>query len=397
MNSSCPRALPWLAGAVLLAAPAPAVAFPFPWHLVADVAEGAALVRQLSAPRYADRERAETRLKELPAARPFLEDALRNSTDAELVGRGKKVLAAWDRKTWPPALKRFFADPKALPADAAIGYLTTWPGPVEGDDLWTAALGYAEALRSQGIGRRENYPATRLSSYTRTPYATRQRLHSAAPADLVIVTLAQVTGGRMTMRSLSTSVLLSQRPVEVTSLAECCVIVADGDVTLGTCQHALILAAGKVTLTGDEHRMATVLARGEIDARSIGPKSDLTLYSPAGVGLNPDGAPRWVRVLTEKSAPAVRGLWSAPDLLGLDVKAGDGGLAVAAVKPDSLAAKAGLKAGDVVERAGGEPVKAPADLMRFYWRGGPAGECPVRLKRGGKAVEVTLPVRPPEK
>jgi hypothetical protein len=261
--------------------------------------------------------------------------------------------------------------------------------------LWATALGYAEALKKRGVAYRNLYLPTRLAFYTRPAQLTRKRWSPEGHATMMFATLWQVPDGRVSTRSLSKAILLTRAPVEATIYAEYSVILADGDVTLAKSQSVLVLAAGKVTLNGPDDGHVVVIARGEITVRSDRVSRSVTLVSPAGVKTE-SGKPLPLNAVpTEDSRPVLRGLWSTPDHLGLEVKVADGGLAVTAVKSRSIAAKAGVRVGDVIERAGGEPVKASDELMRYYWRGAAAEECPLRLRRGKEAVEVKVRVDRP--
>ncbi|MGJ4857153.1 S1C family serine protease [Labrys sp. La1] len=63
----------------------------------------------------------------------------------------------------------------------------------------------------------------------------------------------------------------------------------------------------------------------------------------------------------------------------------NGKVVVASVAKGSPAAKAGLKAGDVISDIRNEEVQGLADFYRKVWSGGPAGvEVPMRVLRGGR-------------
>jgi S1-C subfamily serine protease len=56
------------------------------------------------------------------------------------------------------------------------------------------------------------------------------------------------------------------------------------------------------------------------------------------------------------------------------------------------AEKAGLKAGDVITKLGGQPIEGPADLSAQIRSRGPGDKVKVTYQRGGKetTVDVTL-------
>ena len=116
------------------------------------------------------------------------------------------------------------------------------------------------------------------------------------------------------------------------------------------------------------------------------------------VRLSRDGDERTVTVTLAAELPA----WNPGDLGVLPAVAEDdaepvGGAEVAAVFPDSPAGRAGLRAGDVVTSAAGEPVATAADLRRIVGRRTPGAEIPLTVRNAagdGRAVSVTLGERP---
>ncbi len=68
----------------------------------------------------------------------------------------------------------------------------------------------------------------------------------------------------------------------------------------------------------------------------------------------------------------------------------DGGARVEAVLADSPAASAGLAAGDVIERADGEPVEGPDDLRAALSASWPPQEVTLGLRRGDESLELAV-------
>jgi serine protease Do len=66
-------------------------------------------------------------------------------------------------------------------------------------------------------------------------------------------------------------------------------------------------------------------------------------------------------------------------------------LVIVRVAPDSPAAGAGLKRGDVITQVGGKPIKSQADFYRYAWAAGPAGSAvTLQVLTGDKPMDYTL-------
>lgn len=118
---------------------------------------------------------------------------------------------------------------------------------------------------------------------------------------------------------------------------------------------------------------------------------DATVLLPWSPG-RPCNAPG-MRVADAMFGAAAAAAPSRPRL-GVELRAGEGGASVAAVTPGSAAARAGLKAGDVVIAAAGSPVRKPADLTTLV-RKTPAGVwLPLDVRRGGKTRTVVAKLDP---
>lgn len=86
-----------------------------------------------------------------------------------------------------------------------------------------------------------------------------------------------------------------------------------------------------------------------------------------------------IGVQVEPMTPELRGFFHAP---------ADRGVLVARVETDRPAARAGLRVGDVIVSAGGEPVREPLDLIRIV-AAAPAGEAiEIGILREGKEREL---------
>jgi S1-C subfamily serine protease len=82
--------------------------------------------------------------------------------------------------------------------------------------------------------------------------------------------------------------------------------------------------------------------------------------------------------------------------LGVMIDEQDGKVVISEVIPDSPAAKAGLKSGDVVFKVGKEEIKDQQNLVEMISKHKPGDKVSVVIKRDGKeqTIDVTLGERP---
>lgn len=80
--------------------------------------------------------------------------------------------------------------------------------------------------------------------------------------------------------------------------------------------------------------------------------------------------------------------------LGVELQEAEGGAGVAAVAPGSAAARAGLKAGDVITAAAGSPVREPSDVTKLVRATPPGVWLPLEVRRGGKTRTVIAKLEP---
>ena len=90
----------------------------------------------------------------------------------------------------------------------------------------------------------------------------------------------------------------------------------------------------------------------------------------------------WLGVAIQGITPAIA------KSLGLDPNRPNGAL-VASVTPNSPAAKAGIKQGDVIVGAGGHPIKRVGDLPRIVAATPPGQQLELTILRGGKETKLT--------
>jgi S1-C subfamily serine protease len=117
---------------------------------------------------------------------------------------------------------------------------------------------------------------------------------------------------------------------------------------------------------------------------------------PQGLGGGKSGTPELNAVGgLVKFAGALLGKRPAPQtvargFLGLQLADGDAKPAVKAVLVDGPAAKAGVKAGDVITHVEGEAVKHAADVLRLTGKVTAGKSVKLTVERGGKATDITV-------
>ena len=99
----------------------------------------------------------------------------------------------------------------------------------------------------------------------------------------------------------------------------------------------------------------------------------------------PDGLARALFALGEMPAPI-----HPPVQLGVYLQAGEQGVVVHEVMQGSVAQAAGLKAGDIIQRAAGKPLSRTDELVRLVQRQPPGTLLPLDILRDGQQREVLV-------
>ncbi len=86
---------------------------------------------------------------------------------------------------------------------------------------------------------------------------------------------------------------------------------------------------------------------------------------------------------------------SPKPLLGVFLEGGDGVVKITKVMADSVAAKAGLKAGDRIVEAGGTPMSQVKDMIKVVRRQAFGSWLPITVERGGDNLEIIAKFPPP--
>jgi S1-C subfamily serine protease len=151
-----------------------------------------------------------------------------------------------------------------------------------------------------------------------------------------------------------------------------------------------------LTATLEEGRHGLHVGPGEVVVPEMG-DLDIELAPELAPGVGPhvfrwhgDGGRDWGPFRPRLGIRCIEMGEQLADYFGL---ATDRGVLVTSVEPDTPAAKAGIKAGDVVLEFDGKPIRDGAELRREVLRAEGGRAVSVKLQRDGRAqdVEVTLP------
>jgi S1-C subfamily serine protease len=93
-------------------------------------------------------------------------------------------------------------------------------------------------------------------------------------------------------------------------------------------------------------------------------------------------------------APAPLPRPDPPAYMGIDVKAGNGGVEIAGVFTGSPANDAGLDSGDIITALNDTPVKVVADLATFLRKAKPSSQVTVAARRGDEMLRIQLKLAP---
>jgi uncharacterized iron-regulated protein len=141
--------------------------------------------------------------------------------------------------------------------------------------------------------------------------------------------------------------------------------------------------------------MVTIVGAGHVQNRFGIPHQLADLGIPDALVLLPWDADRPCKDLDGKIADAVFGIDTGGESsgppkprLGVLLEPDKVGAKIGDVLPGSVAEAAGLKKGDVVTVAAGQPVRVPGDLTSAVQRTGPGTWLPVTVKRGSRTKEL---------
>jgi uncharacterized iron-regulated protein len=146
--------------------------------------------------------------------------------------------------------------------------------------------------------------------------------------------------------------------------------------------------------TGTPPLVIGIIGRGHLDRGFGVPHQLRDLGVPQPAVLLPWNVQDDCATLTVGLADAVFGIQTAPGAarerprLGVMLDARDGGVVVRDVRADSIAAHAGLQAGDTIVTIAGIPVQATGDVIEVVRQQAPGTWLPMTVRRGSESLEL---------
>jgi membrane-associated protease RseP (regulator of RpoE activity) len=190
---------------------------------------------------------------------------------------------------------------------------------------------------------------------------------------------------------ISQSLILATGDVTCGDRMDSSVVICEGDVKVGKhVSKCLIIARGNITIREYADR-STLIAQGSVTiAKPPEPVSAVPFADPERELRRRE---EWrERTVVEEKAVRPLGYITYFELstVGVEVKAVDKVVAVAAVADGKAFAAAGVKAGDVITAVNGQKPESAEALRRLLRDALAVGDATVTLKRGDKTVTVKL-------
>jgi hypothetical protein len=382
--------------------PAPPIA---PAPRAVDVA---ALVQQLSSPRFDDREAATKRLGNLPveAPPPELLEAMK-SPNREVRRRAADAVKAIKLHAQERSLGRERTFAKRGKIDRFVASAAAWDVPANDMKLWQAVLDVA-----LDVSKRANYYWTPTNSRSRitpkdfwpSPLFRKSNGRYIIPSgnnggQAVRCSPGGYIARTVVAHNITRSALVVVEEATVERGIDTSIILANGDVccTDGTLATAIIFCDGDVDIA-ERVINSVVIAHGNIRIGSFPSRSILiaggkvTIAKPdKRVEKNPELANK----IQENSRHPL-GFVSFFELsdVGVEVESADGGLRVSNLVAGGPMAAAGVQERDVITKVGEHAVKTAEELRRRLRDASAVkGEAVLTIRRGAATLRrrVTIP------
>jgi hypothetical protein len=356
------------------------------------------LLDHLGAERFSVRDSATRELAKMEASRAYVE-LLTRSSDIEIATRAGRILDEQDVAFAKTRLDRYFRYGKSGQVDRMVEGLTRWRGPIDKESLWQAVREVAtEITDKQGYMETLHRPHDFLAALKKVKTEPKfLRVSDSWKGHMQHG--GYVSGAPISAGHIGNCTLLASGSVVANKSASVCIVLTNGDFACANepnsrASSLVVVSAGRVVLRRDVQN-SFVIARDGIDATACDSVSDSCLTSSGKIdGMEKSDAKRRFKSLPLQAKPLNFVQWFDLAVVGFDGASVEVGLKVAAVTAESVAHRAGLHSGDVIQQIDGEPVKASKEKFRDQLRRGSVQDvCELTVLRAGKTTSIFLDFR----
>ena len=363
------------------------------------------LVRLLGSEDFAEREQATRALcaLDLNGLPPELYLATK-SPDPEVRKRAETVITALRRRAERQALGPPAVFAKSGRVDLLVASAAAWHVPVEDDRVWQTVLDVASDLDRRAkfcwalTGRRPAVPTASFWLVCLKPQFVRSGVTFDVPAKNDVdpwwpggVVAPAVTAAQ----NLNRTLILSRGPVRPARAIAESVVLANGNVSSNGLNVSVVVCDGNVDVVGRAYR-SIVIARGDI---TVDRAANSTFVAGGRVTIREVPPPRagapLQPVVVNQGERNPLGFITFFELsrVGLEVTDAAGAVRVKAVAGGGAFARAGAKAGDVIDGVNGAKPDSAESLRRLLRDALAVGDATVTVRRGDKveSLRVVLP------
>jgi hypothetical protein len=369
--------------------------------LPTDVAE---LVRQLGSEDFQEREKASRLLAALPVDTPPPELlAALKSSEPEVRDRATKAVQAIRTRAVEKQLPRGQGFAKRGEIDLFVAATATWDLKANDERLWLPPfeIGVKVVVKADMVGKINGCPVwfkdfpTYRSLHNprlvRTDGLYSRPSRDAADKAIFICPEAIQADGVADPWALSALAVVRGSVGAKTGISQS-LLLTTGDVTSRDDIHrTIVICDGDVNATGNVGK-CLIIARGKITVGGFADASTLISGGPITITKPLEQVTKgFENVVNEKESNPL-GFITFFELrrIGLDVKAADGAVRVAALTAGNVCEKAGLKVGDAIVEVNGKKPTDAESLRRLLRDALAVGEATVKLQRGKDTITAKL-------
>jgi hypothetical protein len=377
--------------------------------------EIARLIEQLGGKDFKAREAATRRLRELDEALPALRRALQAPVNEEMRRRAESALAVIESRQAEKFIRQAVERVNEVGLDLFIDRMVLQKGPAT-EARWKATVELARALARRAKGFGTLLPKALERDFLKLPTVTAVERQNAFAARVLI------DGTRDRLNAVHQCLVVSSGPLEQLNSTDGSVLFVNGDIdSLNSTTNCVIICNGTIRrlnftkgcviycngviegMNGTEDN--AVFVRGELRRLNF-TRNNVIEAKQLGSGTVSEGntylnrtevqatSSKGDRFLTADPSPL--NLFAFFDLAraGLRFTMVEGGARVDVATAGKPFARAGLQKGDLIAEVNQEKAAAAESFVRLMRRRVAAGVARLKVQRGERVLEITVPLGP---